>query len=357
MSFNYLETSYTNIPELKESKIRIDDLFQDFESLDKYLYITIEEWNRDYPLPMLPNSIMVLEFLCNYKFPLYNLPSSIEVLCLFHDYEHYDYPLENLPINLYQLEFLEFNYYCGTLYRHPLNVIPESVKILNLNNTINQSSYNLPIGLKLLEFSSNTFKDETVIYPPELEKLYLRNNSKITSQENLENLENLEKLEKYFNLINLPLSIQTLYLPNLNISNLEIILKRLIHLESLSIANDFNFPILEYPPNLVELHFNGRYKHKLVNLPSTLKSISLGLYYNSLEAVANSNIEHIDLFEHKKLSIINYLPTSLKKLTIIETHIEFHRIKKQYPHITIDKLPDYDYQEAMIDSMDYELWW
>jgi hypothetical protein len=102
----------------------------------------------------------------------------------------------------------------------------------------------------------------------------------------------------------------------------------------------------------------NKYKYKLNNLPSSLKYISFSWEYNydSLKAIANSNIEHIDLTENKNLSIINYLPKSLKKITIIETHTEFYRIKKQYPHIEINKLPDYDYQEEMIDTMRYELW-
>jgi len=344
MSFNYLEIPYYNIKELKESRIRIDDEFQDFASLDKYLYVVVGKWNRDYPLPSLPSSIKVLEFICAYKFPLNNLPSSIEVLCFDDEYK---FPLENLPPNLYHLEFHSFfrNIYSKQIYN-----IPESVKILNLNRTTNQSSFNLPIKLKELEFSSNTFTDETVIYPPELEKLYLKHNSRITSQEDLD----FEKLDKYFNLINVPVSIRVLELPNIKISNLESILKRLIHLKELFIPDDFNNAILGYPPNLEEFYIIGNYKYKLVSLPSSLKTISLGWYGwydNSLEAVANSNIENINLNENKNLSIIDYLPKSLKKLTIIETHTELNRIKTQYPQLEIDILPDYDYQEEYIDSM------
>jgi len=351
MSFNYSATSYTEITEIRKSRVVIYDEFQDFASLDKYLSITIGRWNRDYPLPSLPSSIIVLLFMGEYKFPLNNLPSSIEVLSFTREY---DYPLDNLPINLYQLEFL--NYDSEPIYKHPIHFIPESVKILNLNNAINQSSYNLPIKLKKLDFSNNTFKDKIVIYPPELENLYLINDSSSTSHQ--EDLEKLEKLEQYFNLINLPLSIRVMCLPDLNISNLEIILKRLINLESLFIPEGFNNPILEYPPNLVELHFMGYYKYKLVNLPVSLKYILIGWYDNSLslEAVANSNIEHIDLDENRHLSIINYLPKSLKKITIIETHTEFNTIKQQYPHLEINKIPDYDYHDAMIDDMRDESW-
>jgi len=345
MSFNYLETHYSEIPEIKESRIRIDDKFQDFAYLDKYLYIIIEEWNRDYPLPSLPSNVKVFEFWCAYKFPLNNLPQNIEVLIFSWEHNEYKFPLENLPTNLYQLEF---NSFCMKfIYSKSMYFIPESVKILKFNNATNQLSNNLPIKLKQLEFSNDTFTDDTVIYPPELKKLYLKNTSRITSQKDLD----FEKLEKYFNLINLPESIRVLELPNIKISNIEIILKRLIHLEELIIPNHFDNVIIEYPPNLVELYIIGYYKFKLVNLPSSLKNISLGWYDNSLEAVANSNIENMDLDDNKNLSIINYLPKSLKKLNIIETHIELYEIKAKYPLPEINILPDYDYREDYIDSM------
>jgi hypothetical protein len=343
MSFDYLKTSYFNIPELIESKIIIDNTFKDFASLDKYLYITVAKWDRDYPLPPLPNGIIVLEILCDYKFPLNNLPSSIEVLCL---YSTYKYPLENLPINLYKLNFL----HSISEYKNSLNSLPESVKILNLENVINQSSCNLPIGLKFLHFSSDTFTDEIVNYPPELEQLYLY--LRLTYS-GIPSFKELEEKERYFNLINIPLSVRILELPDINISNLDIFLKRLVHLEELYISNYSEDPILEYPPNLVKLYISGYYgiKHKLVNLPASLKYISLGMYNESLDAVANSNIEHIDRVDNRELAIFNYLPKSLKELSIIKTHFEIHKIIKETTHIKINIRQDYDYEEALIDSM------
>ena len=350
MSFDYLKTPYGNIPELRESSIIIDDTFQDFASLDKYLYIIINKWDKDYPLPPLPNGIIVLQILCDYKFPLNNLPSSIEVLSL---YSAYKYPLENLPINLYKLNIHSYNSYCK--YTHPLNSLPESVKILNLERVINQSSYNLPIGLKSLEFSSNTFTDKIVNYPPELEQLYLRLTFSGIPRPSFKEI---EEKERYFNLVNIPLSVRILELPSFIISNLDIFLKRLVHLEELYIPHYFEHPILEYPPNLVKLYITGYYenKHKLANLPSSLKYISLGMYNESLEAVADSNIEHIDCGDNKDVAIFNYLPKSLKKLSIIETHREIQKIKQKYTHIKINIRRDYDYEEALIDSMRDDNW-
>jgi hypothetical protein len=336
MSFNYLDIPYFEILELKMFKIRIDNKFQDFASLDKYQYIVIDEWDRDYPLPPLPNGIIVLEILCSYKFPLNNLPQNIEVLSIWSDeYNQYKFPLDNLPTNLYHLEFNGINTIIK--YEKPINFLPESLKILNLYSISNQSSYNLPIKLKSLEFSSYTFTAEEIVdYPPELEKVFIRDNSRVGHY--ISSQEKLEQLNKHFNLINLPLSIRILELPDIKISNLEGILKRLIHLEELYIPNFFENTILEYPPNLVKLYISGYYdiKYKLVNLPASLKYISLGIYSGSLDAVANSNIEHIELEYDTNLSIINHLPKSLKKLNIFETHNEFNRIKAEYPQLEIN---------------------
>ena len=345
MSFDYLKTSYVDIPELQKSKIIIDNKFQDFASLDKYLYITVRKWDRDYPLPPLSNGIIALEIVCDYKFPLNNLPSSIEVLCLPSIYK---YPLENLPINLYELNFKAVDCNFDSKYKHPLNMLPESVKILDLAFVTNQSSCNLPIGLKSLHLSSTTFTDEIVNYPPELEHLHL-----LLTYCGIPSFKEQEQQERYFNLINIPLSIRILAFPDIIISNLDIILKRLVHLEELYIPNCSEHPILEYPPNLVKLYINGHYgtTYKLVNLPSSLKYISLGRYNESLEAVANSNIEHIDCVDNRELAIFNYLPKSLKELSIIETHFEIQKIKKEYTHIKINTRRDYDYEEELIDSM------
>lgn len=161
----------------------------------------------------------------------------------------------------------------------------------------------------------------------------------------------------YFNLCELPLSIRILGLSNIKIFNLESILPRLIHLETLNIPDRADYQIMEYPPNLKKLYVDGVYEYKLVNLPSRLRIISLGWYNDSLEEIVNSNIEHIDLYENMNLSVINNLPKSLKKITIIETHPELHKMKKLYPYLDIDILPDYDERERIIDSMRGDLWW
>jgi len=347
MSFNFLEIA-------NESRITINDDFQDFVSLDKYTYVYIRYWNREYPLPTLPNNIIVLEISCNYEFSLNNLPSSIKVIILPSTYK---YPLANLPINLYQLEFNSlYNSTASTaiekhMYVNLIHFLPESVKILKIEDSINQSSYNLPIELKHLNFSSDTFLDEVVNYPHTLEIAHISNKKKnITSVES-------DKLNNYFNLINLPLSLKSLQLPGCKILNLENILERLINLEELYIPYNFHNSIIKYPPNLVNLHIEDVYEYDLVNLPASLKYLSLGWYNESLEAVKTSNIEHINLIDNKDISIIHFIPKSLKKITIIETHSELYRIREQYPHLEIIKLTDYDYQEELIDSMRSKMWY
>ena len=333
MSFDYLDKDWRDISQITECCIKIDDKFQDFASLSRYLYIIIIEWNRDYPLPSIPTGPLVIEFTCDYNFPLHNLPSSIEIININSDYK---FPLDNLP-NIFELQI---HSYCMYEYSHPLNFLPLSTKILNIRHCINQESANLPIKLKSLDISSKTFNDEVVMYPPELEKLILDNPITADSNEN-------ERLERYFNLAELPLTLKILTLPQIEISGLDAILNRLINLEELHIPYYFPNIILEYPPNLkklymfIDVHDTNRFE--LVNMPPSG-------YNGPLEAIAASNIEYLELHENKNLSIINYLPKSLKTLTILETHHERYQIAKQFPHIEIVVINDWDYREDMINA-------
>jgi hypothetical protein len=334
------------MPEYRNSMVMIGDKFQDFESLDKYKYVVINMWNRDYPLPKLPENIIILEFITKYKFPLYNLPPSIKVLYFNFPY---NYPLENLPINLYHLEMLGRSF--TDVYTHPLHFLPESLKILNLCDAINQSSINLPYGLKSLSYSSNTFIEEAVLYTSELETCCMIDHVRPRIQNDS------DKLEKYFNLINLPISLLILHLPNIKIYDLDRILSRLINLEELHIPSEFDNCILEYPPKLISLYVGSSYSYKLINLPASLKYIRLVSYYQyCITELADSNIEHIDLYDDKMISIINFLPKSLKKLTIIETHPELNMIQAQYPHLQIEKEYDYDHREYLNDLIRGEIW-
>lgn len=342
MSFNYLETPFYEIPELKESKLEIDDKLVSIPPLDKYLYLIIIEWNRDYPLPTLPNGIIALEVRCNYKFPLDNLPSSIEILSLNYAYQ---IPLANLPVNLYLFQFdpLSFHITWKGKYKNrtPLHMLPESLKMLDIRYLKNQSSYNLPVGLKYLQFSSETFTDDIVCYPPELEY--------VNAYYDEIRVRTPEQLDTYFNFINLPLSLKTLILPNHDIYNIENILERLVYLEELHIPYQSDIQIHKYPPNLINLYYESVFSYKLINLPASLKYLYIPFYNDCLEEVASaSNIEHLDLDENLELSIIHHIPKTLKKITLLETHPEVSKLKAQYPHIEIITILDSDYQNELL---------
>lgn len=360
MSFDYQAKPFWSIidsPELIQYKIRINNGFQDFASLDKYKFIVIDSWECDYPLPPLPEGVIILQFYCHYKFPLNNLPASLEVLYFEYYYDANPDNLANLPSNLYQLVF---NFGCFT----PLNYLPESLKILHLYQSHNQSSANIPIGLKVLSFSHDTFRnDEMIIYPPGLEVLDLSYykahsaNDIHDSHSMNEYLEEIRLLEHRLNLENLPITLTTLVLPCINISNLHKVITRLINLEELHIPDCFPQMINTYPPNVKSIFMEYSYDYPLINIPASLTFLQLAdCYSKPLDFLRNSNIEHLDLKYNKEISIIKFLPKSLKKLSIIETHTEFYQIKNKYPQLEIDKLPDYDYQEELIDSMRGELW-
>jgi hypothetical protein len=109
--------------------------------------------------------------------------------------------------------------------------------------------------------------------------------------------------------------------------------------------------ITAYPPNIKSIFMDSVYDYPLVNLPASLTFLQIpDRYEKSLNFLRESNIEHLEL-NNKNISIIDYLPKSLKKLTIIETHTELYRIMEEYPHIEIDKIPDWDYQEGILEDI------
>jgi hypothetical protein len=318
------------------SKVVIDKNFQDFDSLVNYKCIIIREWRRQYPLPPLPDNIILLELNCDYNFSLNNLPNSIRIIYIRGKLL---YPLGNLPNNLYKLYFnLEYSF--------PLDNIPESVKILNLCGCTNQSSLNLPVGLKELQFVEVTFdNDEVIAYPPTLEILDLQRFTLIYSDMDLE--KSLEQL----NLLNIPLSLRRLDLPSIELNNMDDILSRLVNLEELNVFYRTNTALNIFPPNLKRLFIGDGYQHDIINLPPSVTYVQIGSQFaGSLSFITDSNIEHLELDYNDTISIIDYkFPKTLKQITILETHYEIRKIAERYPHIKICTIPDWDYHSDLVD--------
>jgi hypothetical protein len=340
MTYNYLENTYANIPELRNSHLYIDENFNDFDSLTNYKFISIRNWTKNYPIPILSNNLLVLEINCNYDFPLTNLPVSLEVLVIDNSLK---YPLVNLPNSLYQLEFLN----CSQYNNCDISALPESIKILNLFGCVSNefSQVSLPRGLKSLIFHNRTFKG-VIHLDLELEQLDI---SAYNYSSNI--------LDK-FNLLELPITLKILYLPNFTEFEIQdIMLSRLINLETLYLPNNFNQPIHIYPPKLKKLILGYSYNQVLINLPDTLSYLEIGYgYLQSLKHITSSNLEEICIEDNKIISLSQYLPAKLKKLSIIETHFEFRKLIEKYQNIEIVKLPDFDYQESVINyftSYDY----
>jgi hypothetical protein len=327
MSYNYLDNSFYQITELRDSHITIFENFEDFESLVDYKWITLRNWNKSYPLPSLPNNVLVLEILCDYIYPLNDLPLSIEVLIIEYSLK---YPLLNLPSSLYQLEFINH-------YQFNIDLLPESIKILNLSGCWNQISRNLLPRLKSLTITNNTFNDR-IVFPSNLEELNL-------SEYKINNYNEMNKL----NMLELPITLKILYLPEINIVNtfnIDEVLFRLINLETLYTSKQSKNIITEFPSKLKKLILGNNFNQILVNIPDTLKYLELPYLYNqSLENLVNSKIEHIYLNDNTEISILKHIPKNLKKLSISESHNELFQVKNKYKNIEIEVLPDYDYQE------------
>jgi hypothetical protein len=322
--------------ELAKSKVVIDQYFQDFDSLVNYKYIIIKEWRRQYPLPLFPDNIILLEIKCDYNFPLNNLPNSIRIMYIRGKLLH---PLVNMPNNLYKLELkIEYNF--------PLDNISETVKILNLCDCTKQTSANLPIGLKQLNFSEVTFiSDEIITYPPTLEILDIQRFTIIYRDMDL------EKAQEQLNLLNLPVSLRILDLPSIDIINTDEILSRLVNLEELYVFSGLSNALKMFPPNLKKLIISDGYQYDILKLPASVTYVQIGSQFDgSLSFITDSNIEHLDIDYNDTISIIDYkFPKTLKQITILERHYEIRKIAERYPHIKICAIPDWDYHSNLVD--------
>lgn len=325
MSYNYLETSFFDIPELESSRIEILNNFTDFHLLENYKHITIGEWNHDYPLE-IPNGVIALSILCEYPFPLNNLPSSLEVLYFQCMPDGIIFPLENLPNNLYQLEFY-------TRYEHPLTFLPESIRILKFHYGYAGLFNMLPRGLKELKISNYGFSnDEIITWPPNLEKLDI-------IQCFFEGQDTKWKFESQLNLLELPVSLRVLHLTSMPINNIEEVLARLNNLEELYVKNIYSKNIMLYPPNLKKFYMKSTriiydYPDELL-IPPNLIHLEINEWFDGTIDLANSNLEYLVLYGNEKISILNQIPKSLKKLDIPYSHSEVSSIKRQYPHLEL----------------------
>ena len=335
MSYNYLQTPYCDIPELKNSQILINNEFHDFESLVNYKWITMSGWNRPYPLPTLPSNIIIFHLFGNYNYPLNNLPDGLEILIIDSPLE---YPLENLPNSLYQLEI-------HGKYNFDIYSFPESIRILDLYGCKTQefSNVNVPRGLKSLTFYDTTFRGK-IHLDLELEVLNIasyRIESAITHIHT--------NCTDNFDLLELPITLKELYLPITDVfENQDTMLSRLVNLETLQFPNYFNQPIKTYPPRLKNLMFSSPYNQPIMNLPNSVIYLEISGYEQTLEYIVDSNVEEI-YTDNKNISLLHHLPKKLKKLSIIQTHHEITKLEEQHPELEIIKLSDYDYQEEMLD--------
>jgi hypothetical protein len=115
---------------------------------------------------------------------------------------------------------------------------------------------------------------------------------------------------------------------NTPILHLENILDRLNNLEELFISFK--------PENITLLHLPSSVKYIYIEIFNSIDGNNIGgnNIRNPLNFLSSSNVEHIHL--NKNISIINYIPNTLQKITLDETHAEIWKIKEKYPHLEIN---------------------
>ena len=207
--------------------------------------------------------------------------------------------LENLT-SLTILENLDFS----------IKKLPEKIKKLklpyNYNNT--KISINLPIELEHLTLSGNTCNELLMNYLP----------TKIKSLEIINNLD--------FDLKNLPLSLNTIYLNFIpskkKIINLHSNIKKVIF------SDEFNcsIPVIILDKNLEYLRISGKKFNKNIinNLPDNLQSLEIvdDLEFELTNLPFSLTELYINVFNKKITIIQSNLPSTLKRIKIFKSYSE-----------------------------------
>jgi hypothetical protein len=209
-------------------------------------------------------------------------------------FEHgciYDFPLDNLPVNIRKVVFPHE-------YKHPINNLSESVKIMFL------SSLNYPYHLDNLPNSLNRL---TLIgnFADKLD--YLPNN--LTSLRLLLNTTNLSNL---YEINNLPNSLIDLRIDFLDKNLKKIFVKfpdSIVHLE---ICSSLFESAEQLPVNLKYVAFNSDFNEDITNFPSGLEIIRFkcGFY-----------------------GMIYSLPTTVEKVIFDEYNDFIHDYELTYPNV------------------------
>ena len=173
--------------------------------------------------------------------------------------------------------------------------LPSNLKILELSGRFNQSIDNLPNGLTNLHFTKNCHFNQPIKKWPSMLEI-LRFGDKFNTP-----------------LFTLP--------PNLKI---------------LEFGDNFNQPIIPliYPKKLFTISFGNAFNQQIDDLPDSIENIKLGNEFNTEVFYFPRNLKYIEFGKKfNKISTINQLPPSIKKITLYSDFQFMKEVKEKFGEI------------------------
>lgn len=231
---------------------------------------------------------------------------------------YYDGSLEHLPPKL-------INLYLNNSIWKKIENFPQSLKNLNCTDEFYFRQTNIPVTLKKLIIIQSGIKPDdnfvlgTLNLPENLEELSFE-----YEDEYEPNSFYLNNLSKLFN--NLPKNLKILNIPSF-----------------------WNNPLLNLPTKLEVLYLGIKYNQSLDFLPESIKHIEFveGCKFNKPLHNLPSQLEHLNLqFQNKCTYTISNLPNSIKYLEIGEYELEIGKLPTELIELAIASPVKFNYAKT-----------
>jgi len=273
--------------------------------------------------------------------PIQNLPSNITKIIFNSEYKSKIILDDNT--NIETIDLTKIYYYNETLEH-----LPPMLKKLKLSCSCYNKIYNFPSNLELLYCSDEFFFHQTKI-PNTLKSLYI-NQSGIVSNYNY----NLKTIFLFDNLEELYFNYDNDYEPNNMLYQwlIKLIDNLPTKLKILKLPSFWNKPLLNLPTILEKLYLGIEFNQSLDFLPESIKHIEFVELFKFNQPLDNlpSSIEYLNLqFQNDYSQTINNLPNSIKFLELGEYELKIDKLPKELEQLYIASFVKFELIEN-IDS-------
>lgn len=271
------------------------------------------------PIKNLPPKIKNIIFSCKtYDVPEIFLLDNIFVEIINFKERYYNKSLEFLPPKLKEL-YLSYGNYTK------INNFPQNLEILDCCDEFYIRQTNIPNTLKKLYICQSSIilnenhNIQSIILPSDLEELYFRYEADYIPNDNF-----LQYLISLLN--NLP--------PNLKI---------------LEVPNFWNLELLNLPTTLEKIYLGVKFNQNLDFLPESIKTITFdeaGVFNKPLDNLP-SNVEYLSLPLNEYLHTISNLPNSIKFLSLGIYKLKIDKLPKKLVELVIGSPVKFEFVKAI----------